>query len=113
MGYLSNSELIEMYRKKKAFINHLSKAFENVPTESTVVSIDYELYKKETDTGDIKYLEYLVVTFVGGAKSVVIANGNSATANFRVLGKLLNGGYYDECESYNRLGEFGYVLVEL
>lgn len=44
--------------------------------------------------------EYIVVHFVGGAISVRNATNNSLKANIAELGKLLNGGYYDEVEDY-------------
>lgn len=47
--------------------------------------------------------EYIVVRFVGGAISVRKATYNSLTANIVELGKLLNGGYYDEVEDYKEL----------
>ena len=47
--------------------------------------------------------EYIVVHFVGGAISVRNATYNSLPANIVELGKLLNGGYYDEVEGYIEL----------
>lgn len=47
--------------------------------------------------------EYIVVHFVGGAISVRNATYNSLPANIVELGKLLNGGYYDEVEDYIKL----------
>lgn len=47
--------------------------------------------------------EYIVVHFVGGAISVRNVTYNSLPANIVELGKLLNGGYYDEVENYIEL----------
>ena len=47
--------------------------------------------------------EYIVVRFVGGAISVRNVTYNSLPANIVELGKLLNGGYYDEVEYYIEL----------
>lgn len=47
--------------------------------------------------------EYIVVHFVGGAISVRNVTYNSLPANIVELGKLLNGGYYDEVEDYIKL----------
>lgn len=50
-----------------------------------------------------KTYEYIVVTFRGGAISVRNATMNSMSANLRELSKLVNGGYYNEVETYKNL----------
>ena len=102
---------IEMYRDKKVFVDNISKAFE-ASAGSSVVKIDYEVYEKDF-CGETLFQEFLVVTFRGGAKSVRNANGNSNTANFRELGKLIDGGYYDEVPFYDELEERGFLRVAL
>lgn len=104
-------EKIKMYKRKKTFIDNISKAFEL--SGSTVVSVGYEVYRKEINPDDIYFMEYLVVTFVGGTKIVRIANGNSDTANFREIGKLIDGGYYDELAFYETILDNGYIKVNL
>jgi hypothetical protein len=59
------------------------------------------------------YVEYVVVNFIGGGKCVRFVSGNSNTANFRVIGGLLEGGYYDEVPDYNSLKERGFTYVIL
>ena len=86
-------EKIKMFEGKKAFVTGISKAFEAHKTG--IEFIEYEVYQKVVD--DCTYFkEYVVVTFNGGGKSVRNVGGNSHTANFREIGKLIDGGYYDE-----------------
>lgn len=110
---MTKAEKIKMYRGKKAFIDNISKAFEIRPSGSTVASVEYEVYSKVISEEVTHFTEYLIVNFFGGGKSVRVANGNSNTANFRVLGTLVEGGYYDEIPYYNALVKSGYELVNL
>ena len=104
------TEKLEMFKEKKTFIENISKAFEAGPKGATVSSINYEAYRKETK--DMTYfVEYVIVTFFGGGKSVKCVNGNSNTANFRALGSMLDGGYYDEVFDYDKLTSIGYEKV--
>lgn len=109
---LTVKEKLEMYRNKKSFIDEVGKAFENCPKASTVSFIEYELYQRRVGT-DIQFLEYIVVTFFGGAISVRQVNGNSSTANFRAIGSIIDGGYYTELQEYQTLADKGYTLVQL
>ena len=112
---MTYEEKIKMYKVKKAFIDNLSKAFEAKPRASSVDSIEYEVYKKEStvNEGQTYFVEYLVVNFFGGAISVKTVNGNSCTANFRALGELIDGGYYDEVRGYETLDDNGFEKVNL
>lgn len=107
------TEKIEMYKGKKAFIKNISKAFEVTPRISSVTSIDYEVYRKEIDKDITYFAEYIIVNFFGGGKSVRLVNGNSCTANFREIGKLLDGGYYEENRQYETLEDNGFTLVSI
>jgi hypothetical protein len=104
---------IEMFKDKKQFIDCINKAFEVKSFGSSVESVAYEVYEKEINKNTTYFAEYLVVTFIGGAKSVRIANGNNNMANFRELGKLIDGGYYTEVDEYEALSENGFSLVVL
>lgn len=110
-------EKIQMFKEKKAFIDGVNVAFQVRPRKHSVRKVEYEVYSKQINNEHVTdytyYQEYLVVTFDGGGKSVRSANGNSCTANFRELGKLIDGGYYDEMELYNTLEERGFEKVEL
>ena len=109
-------EKLEMYKGKKAFIDSISRVFEENNTNSSVVSVNYEVYHKEVVRDENtyqSYREFVVVNYVGGGKSVKTVSGNSNTANFRVIGTMLDGGYYDEVQDYNSLIECGYELLDL
>jgi len=62
-------------------------------------SIELDIFKTE----DEEIHEYIVVTFRGGAISVRNANINSMSANLYETAKLVNGGYYNEVETYQNL----------
>jgi hypothetical protein len=109
-------EKIKMYRGKKAFIDGLSRVFEAKPAGSVVETIEYEVYHKEVAHDEDTchhYVEFVVITFIGGGKSAKVVTGNSNTANFRALGPMLDGGYYDENSYYDSMIETGYDLVVL
>lgn len=107
---MTKAEKIKMFKEKEAFIKAISKAFEDNPRGSSVESIDYEVYSKEADNGNTFYREYLIVTFIGGAKVVRNISGNSNTANLRAIGTLVDGGYYDELMEYELTQEISFKL---
>lgn len=110
------AEKLEMYANKKAFIDNVSKAFAKNLSKSSVTSLEYEVYhRKVTVNGEERdhYVEYVVVNFIGGGKCVRFVSGNSNTANFRVIGEMLDGGYYDEIPTYNGLKDNGFKYVIL
>ena len=103
---LTMDQRMHMYRGKKRFIDHISKVFEDESLMSNVTKVEYEVYSKlSPDGNNTWYTEFAVVTFTGGGKSVRIISGNSNNANFREIGKLIDGGYYDEVEFYNNVKE--------
>lgn len=113
---MTMEEKIKMYKEKKAFITRLSEVFETRPAGSVVESIKYEVYTKEVTRQDVVYthcVEFVIITFIGGGKSAKVVSGNSNTANFRVLGPMLDGGHYEENPYYDSMIETGYELVEL
>lgn len=97
---MTTEEKIIMFKDKRDFITNISKAFEANPRGSTVASVDYEVYKRDAENGNIYYREYLIVTFNGGAISTKNVSGNSNTANLRALGTMVDGGYYEEVLDY-------------
>ena len=108
---------LNMFKEKKMFIDGLNAAFQITPKKHSIMDVKYEVYSKvinnEYVTNHVYYQEFLVVTFDGGAISVRNVNGNSCTANFRELGKLLDGGYYEEVELYKAFESNGFEKVEL
>lgn len=107
------TEKIEMYKGKAAFVKEISKAFQTAVVKTGVLAVDYEVYCKEVNPDTVHFVEYIVVTFVGGGQSVRCANGNSNNANFREIAKLIDGGYYDEIRDYEALQSRGFVKVDL
>jgi hypothetical protein len=105
-------EQIEMFKSKKSFIDYLNRAFESNLAGESIAKVAYEVYTKEW-RGEPVFQEYLVVTFKGGMKSVRSINGNSNMTNLVELGKLVNGGYYDEVPDYLTLAECGFEYVTL
>lgn len=100
---LTIEERTHMYQGKKTFINHISKVFEDRRLCSNVLKVDYEVYFRQIDEETTYYTEFAVVTFEGGGKSVRVISGNSNNTNFQEIGKLINGGYYDDLEYYEQV----------
>lgn len=67
----------------------------------SIRSIELDIFKTE----DEETHEYIVVTFRGGAISVRNANINGMSVNLYEISKLVNGGYYNEVETYRNLKE--------
>ena len=110
---MTMEEKMEMYREKNRFIEGLSAVFQTRPKGSSVTKITYEVYTKVIDEEHTSTREWVIVHFIGGGKSPRFVSGNSNTANFRVLGEMLNGGYYDEVRDYESQEERGYTLLTL
>ena len=106
-------ERLNMYTEKKQFMENLNEVFQMEPRCPSVEGVHYELYTKDYGEGRIDTREWVIVHFVGGGKSVKIANGNSNIANFKVVGTMLVGGYYAENYTYQKQEEDGYMKVDL
>ena len=104
---------LKMYKEKQRFIEALSEVFKTTKHGSTVEGITYEVYTRPFNEQVSETREYVVVHFIGGGKSPRFVSGNSNTANFRILGEMLNGGYYSEVRTYDTLVENGYTKVAL
>ena len=61
-----------------------------------------KIFLDEFASDGIDY-SYLVVFFKGGGLSVRNCRCNSVTASIREVAEMLNGGYYDEVATYNKL----------
>lgn len=75
---------------KVNFIKDLSKVITTY--KSGIEKLEYQVFKHKNGY----HQEYLVVTYDGGAIGVRNCNGNSITAIFEEVSKLLDGGYYSE-----------------
>lgn len=83
---------------KQLFVDKLSYAISN--NCGQVINIRYEAYESE-DSDEPQ--EFIVITFKGGAISVRNVHMNSHSAILREIGRLVDGGYYDEVDYYNKL----------
>ena len=106
------SEKLEMYRAKKQFIENLNEVFQIEPKCGSIRGVTYEVYQKSfADVVDLR--EWVVVHFDGGGRAPRLITCNSNTANFRVIGAMLDGGCYEQVETYNKQSDFGYERVDL
>ena len=105
-------EKVNMYSEKKQFIDALDTVFKMKPTGSLIEKIRYEVYQKEIH-GDLKFKEWLILHFEGGAMLAAQVTGNSNIANLRAIAMYLNGGYYEEVRMYNFLPDLGWELLQL
>ena len=85
---------------KVKFVNDLNKV---IPTYKTgIKKIEYRVFRcdfcKDEFGGQVYHQEYLVVTYDGGALGVRSCNGDSFTAIFEELAKMLDSGCYDEVQ---------------
>lgn len=110
---MTYEQRIDMYKHKKLFIEGISKVFQNESLNSNVESIGYIVLTKVIDEDTTDYREFVIITFTSGAKSIRTITGNSNNANFREIGNLIDGGYYEEIKYYEELFLSGYTIVEL
>ena len=105
-------ERVAMWSEKKRFIEALDGVFQMKPVGSVIEKISYEVYQKEIG-GAMRYSEWLVLHFEGGAMLATQATGCSNIANLRTIASYLNGGYYEEVRTYRSLSETGWEPVAL
>ena len=110
---MTREEKIKMYQDKKKFIENLNEVFQLEPKCGSVEGVTYEVYTKDLGEGRVDFREWAIVHFSGGGRSPILINGNSNTANFKVIGGLLNGGYYSEVRDYESQLERGYSMIQL
>lgn len=103
-------EKLAMWSEKHAFIEGISRVFQTRPVGSCVDRIEYEVYHKDVN-GKAYYAEWLIVHYEGGAISPIIVTGNSNTANFGVIARVVNSGDYELTNVYRSLQENGWELV--
>ncbi len=105
-------EKVAMWSEKKRFIEALDKVFQMKPAGSLIEKLDYEVYQKEIG-GAMRFNEWLVLHFEGGAMLATQSTGCSNIANLRTIASYLSGGYYEEVRTYRSLLETGWTLVLL
>ena len=107
---MTTAEKMAMYKRKKLFVDDISNVLGTREYRMGIMYVEYELYKKTDDNRDY-FAEYLVVVYDGGGQAVKCVNGNSHSAIFQDVGKLLDGGYYDELHAYEALTDEGFTKV--
>jgi len=105
-------EKVAMWSEKKRFIEALDQVFQMKPAGSLIEKIEYEVYQKEI--GDtMRFKEWLILHFEGGAMLATQSTGCSNIANLRTIASYLDGGYYEEVRIYRAQVELGWEPVEL
>lgn len=110
---MTMQERIELFRAKKRFVENINEVFQIEPGVPNVAGVSYEVYMKDFGEDRVDFREWLIVHYVGGGKAPRIASGNSNSANFRVIGTMLNGGCYEDVRMYDTQIANGYTKVEL
>lgn len=87
--------------KKKKQIEDVGQCIVDCEDISWISKVEYKIYYNKVD--EERYYEFLLITFNGGSISPKCCTGNSITATLRVMGQMLDGGYYDEVELYNSI----------
>jgi len=109
---MTDAEKLSMYREKNCFVACIADVFAQNPKGHTVADIKYEVWRHVTETGVIT-IEWIIVHFEGGGKSPCRVTGNSNLANYSTIGRMIDGGYYEEVDWYERMPELGYEKVDL
>ena len=84
-------------KKKVQFVKEISGII--VKVQTNITSISYEVYQSKKNPKWIT--EFLMINYVGGARTIRNCTGNSCSAIYTEIGKFLNNGYYDEAQYYD------------
>ena len=105
-------ERLKMFRVKRQFLYEVSMTFIKVPTGHSVADVSYDVFFREGEYGtDI--VEWVTVTYDGGAKAHRCISGNSNAANFETVAAMIYGGCYDQNPIYDSQIERGYKRLDL
>lgn len=105
------AEKIEMYKRKKAFIDDTSNMLRS-RARLAVTQVAYEVYRN-VENGRDYFEEFLVVVYDDGRKAVRCISGKSNLAIYIEIEMLLDDGYYDELPRYKALAEEGFTKIDL
>ena len=107
---MTREEKLKMYKEKEVFVSDLNKVFESRSYSTSVDWIDYEVWENEEHGW---FVEYAVITFVGGGQSHISVYGISILAIFQDLADKIMGGYYKEVFTYRDLPKDGFKKLTL
>lgn len=110
---MTQEEKLQMYLEKQKFVEAISNVFQTTTHNSTIEGISYEVYRRSFGGRLSETKEYVVVSYAGGAKAPRTVSGYNCTAIYRIIGDLLNGGYYEEVLEFDSLWEAGYERINL
>ena len=88
--------LLEYLQKKVDFVKELSDVYSKY--QGNVERIDYVVFKYTANYDERR--EFLIITYVGGRRTIKICTGNSYSAIAREIASYLDNGYYDQIEFY-------------
>ena len=88
-------ERLIVIKQKHDFVKAISDAIGGKPGVG-VESVEYHAFKISEDTQQ----EYVLVNYKGGAIAARNVNGDSLSAIFEEIAKMLDGGCYDEVRDY-------------
>lgn len=94
---MTEKEVKQILDEKVAFMEKINEAIK--VDRNSIDNVKLDVFKHP------KYgtLEYLVITFKGGAISVRNCRGNSNLANLEQFTQMCFGGYYSEVRRYEEL----------
>ena len=102
---MTRDERMVMYRNKEAFIQRLNLALTDpAPKGSNLIDLRYEVWSGQAKSDPSKtYYEEFVVLVFPAVECPICTNGNSDTANLRVVAGAINGGAYEDVRFYEQI----------
>lgn len=90
--------LPEELKKKVDFVKELSEVYSKY--QHNIQRMNYVVFK--TTAGYYGIREFLIITYNGGKRTIVLCTGNSCSAIAKEITKYLDFGYYAQEEFYQR-----------
>lgn len=98
---LTEEDVAELTKRKYDFDAIGACVAQHTKDRSSIADISLDLfYDKKGD-----FYEYIVLRWEKNGFEARIVNGNSLNADIEEMAKLLNGGYYSECDEYKERKE--------
>ena len=98
---LTEEDVAELTKRKYDFDAIGACVAQHTKDRSSIADISLDLfYDKKGD-----FYEYIVLRWEKNGFEARIVNGNSLNADIEEMAKLLNGGYYSECDKYKERKE--------